>query len=335
MVQVHLPLRSASHLYTHASAQLATREESLVASEEPPPRQYLPPRGVAHPESEVDLTLQYARTCLQNCILLLNRSAANAGTPAKTPAVAGAGATAGAASGATGAASAGTEEDGVKDDGGMRVAAFLNLAYVHLSLCDAAAALKAAKAVLDSKTGVTDTFRFLAHLYARHCHRHRRCPPAPAPRRCGLPARTVATIWSGTDGCASEIARRGCTRRYAAEALCLLHRPAEAAVHLAPTILPAGSAGSASQHSQPSGAPVGVWSYSDCPADLSSPAARALLYLNLAAVHILQDNLGHASAAVTQAISVDPSNSRAILTAAYLEMRKGTSVLPAHTGPRN
>jgi hypothetical protein len=130
--------------------------------------------------------------------------------------------------------------------------------------------------------------------------------------------------------CVLHVAR--CTlpvaRRYAAEALCLLHRPAEAAAHLAPTILPAASpASSAPQHSQPSGAAIGVWSYSDCPTDLASPAARALLYLNLAAVHILQDNLGHASAAVTQAISVDPSNSRAILTAAYLEMRKGIPFL--------
>jgi CCR4-NOT transcription complex subunit 10 len=280
--RVLLPLGSASRLHAGASARL----ENCVLEDDPSLAERKAQANGARVEK---LSLEYARSCLQNCLILVSKStfyqqpAAQGGAaqPAQQS-IPGAGAQK-LAAGASGSASAanassgvngtppanGDEQDRMRDGAQLRQAALVNLGFVSLSLAEPMQALQYCRELLEISDGLLDTYRYLAHLYM-------------------------------------------------AEAMCLLNRPAEAAVHLAPNIIPPNSGSANAQVANPV-----LHRYTNCQPNPSSPAARATLYLNMATVHILQDNLGHASAAVSQALAINPSCSNALLTAAYLEMRKG------------
>jgi CCR4-NOT transcription complex subunit 10 len=98
---------------------------------------------------------------------------------------------------------------------------------------------------------------------------------------------------------------------YAAEALCWLNKPDEAAQHLSPSILNQ----------------VGSESLSSSPYQLQSDPVlnpRFTILINLAVVNILRDNLSQANEYVNQALSICHSTS-SILLRAYLDLRNGNT----------
>eukprot|EP01090_Pellita_catalonica_P001673 TRINITY_DN11434_c0_g1_i1.p1 TRINITY_DN11434_c0_g1~~TRINITY_DN11434_c0_g1_i1.p1 ORF type:complete len:378 (-),score=53.33 TRINITY_DN11434_c0_g1_i1:13-1146(-) len=95
---------------------------------------------------------------------------------------------------------------------------------------------------------------------------------------------------------------------YAAEALCMLNRPAEAVQHL-----PAPSSGSSG--------PAATKSNQNF-----SSEAKSTLYINLAAAYILQDKVAQAQKSLMSAFAYGDVNvSAALLMEAYIELYKGNT----------
>eukprot|EP00026_Physarum_polycephalum_P002861 Phypoly_transcript_02870.p1 GENE.Phypoly_transcript_02870~~Phypoly_transcript_02870.p1 ORF type:complete len:843 (+),score=269.67 Phypoly_transcript_02870:83-2611(+) len=111
---------------------------------------------------------------------------------------------------------------------------------------------------------------------------------------------------------------------YAAESLCMLGRATEATEHLSPSIIdeliPPNSTVSPLQGTHPS-----PYSSLTSHSQPLSAVARNMLYTNLAASHILRDDLAQAQACITQALTHQPSSTKALLLQVYLELRKGNN----------
>jgi tetratricopeptide (TPR) repeat protein len=111
---------------------------------------------------------------------------------------------------------------------------------------------------------------------------------------------------------------------YAAESLCMLGRASEAIDHLSPSIIddliPPNSSVSPLQgtHSSP-------YSSLTSHSQPLSAVARNMLYTNLACAHILRDDLAQAQACIAQALTHQPSSTKALLLQVYLELRKGNN----------
>ncbi|KAL6045342.1 CCR4-NOT transcription complex subunit 10 [Balamuthia mandrillaris] len=133
---------------------------------------------------------------------------------------------------------------------------------------------------------------------------------------------------------------------YAAEALCLLSRPVDAAQHLStclqlsnqsssapsigsttPTTTASATRASSSTSATASSSMTSPRSPSPySPHDDSTPSAslaRYSLYVNLATAHILQDKHAQAQKMVHQALTLYPSAPAAVLLQVYLELWKG------------
>ncbi|KAJ7533782.1 hypothetical protein O6H91_13G064500 [Diphasiastrum complanatum] len=135
---------------------------------------------------------------------------------------------------------------------------------------------------------------------------------------------------------------------YAAEALCLLDRPREAADHLSTCLAESSSIGTEASHSEEdgqkwkngenseaSGGEDGTASVASNPTTgrtLPEPSsivkftgahARASLYINLAAIYVIQGEITQAQHWATQAFSVSPENPLAILALVYVELSQG------------
>jgi len=99
---------------------------------------------------------------------------------------------------------------------------------------------------------------------------------------------------------------------YAAESYCMLNRPADAAQHLNPNTLGL---------TEPSGNLV-IFS-SPYPQPESGLTVRYSMYVNLAVVNILRDDLLQAQQCVNQALTISKQATPALLLQVYLELRKG------------
>ncbi|KAM7263538.1 hypothetical protein ACFE04_001221 [Oxalis oulophora] len=121
---------------------------------------------------------------------------------------------------------------------------------------------------------------------------------------------------------------------YAAEALCLLNKPNEAAEHLAFYISGVNSVESPFTHDD-----FEKWRFSENPVDseeafgksknsqgitfLSPEEARGALFANIAAMSAMQGDLLQASQFIGQALTLTPSCPKAILTGVYVDLRLG------------
>lgn len=118
---------------------------------------------------------------------------------------------------------------------------------------------------------------------------------------------------------------------YAAEALCALNRPAQAAQRLAPTALAdvlSQTALDASPHAP--GASLRTAISPATSAALLPSTARALLATNMAVAHIACDDLQSAEQCVLQALALKPQAREPLLVLAYLELRSGARASAAH-----
>lgn len=117
---------------------------------------------------------------------------------------------------------------------------------------------------------------------------------------------------------------------YAAEALLILNKPTQAIQHLNPQMLdeifpppPTSTPTPASAYTL-----VGVHPspYSSLTSSQPVPnVARSMLCTNLAAAHILRDDVAQAQVCVSQALAYQPSSSRALLMQVYVDIRKGNT----------
>ena len=116
---------------------------------------------------------------------------------------------------------------------------------------------------------------------------------------------------------------------YAADALCALSRPQEALDHLTSAMqldVPAADPAAAEAAADGVAAASGRNPYSPIPQTAqaaASAAARVVLSTNLATAHILAGDLPSASAAVRQALALQPDNRHALLCRVYLDLRQG------------
>jgi len=99
---------------------------------------------------------------------------------------------------------------------------------------------------------------------------------------------------------------------YAAEALCMLGRPIEAAQHLSPTTL-----GLTNDSQTINISPYSIENIGN---------VRYALCVNLAVVHILKDDLLQAQQCISQALTFGHSTT-GVLLQVYLELRKGNTDL--------
>lgn len=133
-------------------------------------------------------------------------------------------------------------------------------------------------------------------------------------------------------------------RSYAAEALCLLDRPTEAAEHLSTCMvehadneLPSlnlkeegertwrsGNQSDASGDGEEGGGnTMGISATVPDLKHLSGPTARASLYVNLAAVHAMAGEILQAHQCALQALSIAPANPLSMLSVVYVELCRG------------
>ncbi|ELR23420.1 tetratricopeptide repeat-containing protein [Acanthamoeba castellanii str. Neff] len=271
------------------------------------------------------LTLRYGLECLRNALKLLehNPEAAPA-TPATTVSGGGAakpsatGAPAGPTDAASTAPSAAAAATAVGDSAGLSGApavasttslecvCLLSMAYIALALEDPVVALAAAGAALN--VGARST--------------------ASAPN--GTAASPTAAV--------IDDEHRLLAHLYAAEALCMLNRPAEAMQHLSPSLvkdlpasLPAGSSSSSSTGGGSSSATPAPGAFGPAPptqfglAPALASSARYVLYVNLAAAHILQDKLPQAQKCLLHATAIHPSSPHALLLQTYIELARGNT----------
>ncbi|KAL3694248.1 hypothetical protein R1sor_007899 [Riccia sorocarpa] len=133
-------------------------------------------------------------------------------------------------------------------------------------------------------------------------------------------------------------------RMYAAEALCLLDRPREAADYLSACLVESlvaeqnttggeddGTKWKSGDNSEASGDgedPVSVSPITTLPdalnvSKVTGSRARASLYINLAAVHVMQGDLSQAQQWASQAVAISPSNPLAVLAVVYVELLRG------------
>ncbi|CAN0404033.1 unnamed protein product, partial [Hapterophycus canaliculatus] len=123
---------------------------------------------------------------------------------------------------------------------------------------------------------------------------------------------------------------------YAAEALCLLGRPAEALQHLAPVsengcsaAAAAAAASSAAtdngggQGGGGAGAGAGLGAGRLLLSPKAAEEARASLYANLAVVHALQGTLPQAERCARTAMGICPGSAAVLRTAVYVFVRQG------------
>lgn len=133
-------------------------------------------------------------------------------------------------------------------------------------------------------------------------------------------------------------------RMYAAEALCLLDRPREAADHLSACLVessgveqstaggeddgPKWKSGDNSEASGDGDDSVSISPVTTLPdalnvSKMTGSRARASLYVNLAAVHVMQGDLSQAQQWASQAVAIAPANPLAVLAVVYVELLKG------------
>jgi CCR4-NOT transcription complex subunit 10 len=332
LLPVHPPPSSSAALQTAASASplaaiplptslSATADADNAGGGEPP-------QDVASGVQPA-LTLRYGLECLRNALKLQehNPEAAPA-TPATTVSGGGAakpsatGAPAGLTDAASTAPSAAAAATAVGDSAGLSGApavasttslecvCLLSMAYIALALEDPVVALAAAGAALN--VGARST--------------------ASAPN--GTASSPTAAV--------IDDEHRLLAHLYAAEALCMLNRPAEAMQHLSPSLvkdLPASlPAGSSSSSSTSGGGGGGSSSATPAPgafgpapptqfslASALASSARYVLYVNLAAAHILQDKLPQAQKCLLHATAIHPSSPHALLLQTYIELARGNT----------
>jgi len=170
----------------------------------------------------------------------------------------------------------------------LKQASLVNLAFVSLAINDPVVALDSSLELLALKPINIEVYKYLAHVYA-------------------------------------------------AEALCMLNCPSQALQHLSPTILDeifpqaatATTATAIPQASSPTLSPLtGIHPspYSSLTSSQPFPnIARSMLYTNLACVHILKEDMAQAQVCIAQALTHQPSSTKALLLQVYLEIRKGNS----------
>eukprot|EP00854_Cymbomonas_tetramitiformis_P009724 gene9724-11524_t len=150
-----------------------------------------------------------------------------------------------------------------------------------------------------------------------------------------LAALKAAEALMQVKGCSKESAFLSHT--YAAEALCLLERPAEAVEHLSASMMqhssedsesgeaPAtsdGSNGSGDRDKEDDVVGNGQPTHFAVPSEVSAltgSAARASLYINLAAVYATQEEHMQAQQCALQALAIAPSSAQALLALVYVE----------------
>jgi len=161
---------------------------------------------------------------------------------------------------------------------------FLDMAYVALALDDPVVALAAAEAVLSNESG-------------RH------------------------STNGNTSAIPMDTEYRLLAHLYAAEAYCLLNRPAEAMQHLSPSLLK--EAPSLTQQ-QSTGSASGPPTQLGLSPTLAA-SARYVLYINLAVAHILQDKLLPAQKCLLHATATNSSSPHALLLQTYIELARGNT----------
>ncbi|KAL2633465.1 hypothetical protein R1flu_004944 [Riccia fluitans] len=133
-------------------------------------------------------------------------------------------------------------------------------------------------------------------------------------------------------------------RMYAAEALCLLDRPREAADYLSACLIenpgveqstaggeddgPKWKSGDNSEASGDGEDTVSISPITTLPdalnvSKMTGSRARASLYVNLAAIHVMQGDLSLAQQWASQAVAIAPSNPVAVLAVVYVELLRG------------
>lgn len=332
LLPVHPPPSSSAALQTAASASplaaiplptslSATADADNAGGGEPP-------QDAAASGVQPGLTLRYGLECLRNALKLLEHNPEAAPSAPATTASGGGAAkpsAAGTPAGATDAASAAPSAAGsataVGDSAGLSGApavasttslecvCLLSMAYIALALEDPVVALAAAGAALN--VGARST--------------------ASAPN--GTASSPTAAV--------IDDEHRLLAHLYAAEALCMLNRPAEAMQHLSPSLvkdlpasLPAGSSSSSSSTSGGGGsssATPAPGAFGPAPptqfglASALASSARYVLYVNLAAAHILQDKLPQAQKCLLHATAIHPSSPHALLLQTYIELARGNT----------
>jgi CCR4-NOT transcription complex subunit 10 len=298
-------------------------------------------------------SLAYAVACLHNALFLLAAQAREAArreeeaTEGKLGAlfgkkVGGGGAStpdngaAGAASGASGRSGA-DEKEGDSDEAaavlGLQAAAYLNLAFVHLSLGDAAAALAATASLLEPRDRAT-------------AHAADGSEGAGGSGASGSTGGSLSSSASSSSSCPPAL--RTLAHMYAAEALVALNKPAEALEHLNfggdATQFPEALEGSALKlgaalAASSGGSGVGTAASSGGEgagsglvlSGASDPSrAQAALYANAACAALVQPGAdkGGAPKALAEncaraAVSACPSSSHAQRTLVYVLLRTG------------
>ncbi|KAG6549039.1 hypothetical protein Mapa_009482 [Marchantia paleacea] len=157
--------------------------------------------------------------------------------------------------------------------------------------------------------------------------------------------KTTTTLLSQPD-CSQMCTFLG--RMYAAEALCLLDRPREAADHLSVCLVessgvdqstvggeddgPKWKSGDNSEASGDGDDAVSISPYAVASGALpdslnvskmTGSRARASLYVNLAAVQVMQGDLSQAQQWASQAVAIAPANPLAVLAVVYVELLRG------------
>uniref|UniRef100_A0A7S0LQM2 CCR4-NOT transcription complex subunit 10 n=1 Tax=Coccolithus braarudii TaxID=221442 RepID=A0A7S0LQM2_9EUKA len=158
-----------------------------------------------------------------------------------------------------------------------------------------------------------------------------------------LQAHVWATQLLKQSACASTL--KVFAHLYACDALCHLSRSAEAEGHIEAALqlgdslaaIAGGGSASAANGSEASVQEGDIGCVRNPYTALSpglelagTSASRSVLYANLAAVHILQGDLEHATQCTQQALGLQPQQRSALLCLAYLELRNGNTEAALH-----
>lgn len=287
-------------------------------------------------DSEAELTLLYACSCLRNALCLADQRRVQPESNVK-PLAFGARPGGGGSGGVGGGGGAGAAKDGgvggdaEADNSGnddVRLYALLALAYCRLALNDPTPALEAATAALLCPR-ISDSLGYVAHSYAAealcmlsrpeeamgHLLPHDSAAQqagvaaAPSPPPAGTPPTDGATaLWMGADAPRRALLAAPVSAETAAAAASLpvIGAPRHGAIV-------AGAAGQA---------PI-TPAAAEQLAAAAAISARCALHVNVAAVYILQGELGRALEAVSAATALCPSDVDAQRTLLYVLLRQG------------